>query len=208
MCLCAEQQTPWVAHQLAANRVVALPVQVWVVLAARGLNGDLQVVKRRESIRIIAVNRRHRRVVKQCTWTQSSTPSTEGRPATAWNSWKDSALVDTSLIWQGRKLINQLKVYNNVVALTQKSHDGTLVCVDASQQEVVGSIPGHLCVEIGCCHCVCVGFFQLYQRSIKHGRSIGQSKLSVRLLITMTDVRGSVTQTSVREKRLQEINFF
>lgn len=37
------------------------------------------------------------KVLKQFTWTQSSTPRTPGIPATLWNSWKDCSRLDGSL---------------------------------------------------------------------------------------------------------------
>lgn len=52
VCLGAEQQAPGVAHQLAADGVVALPVQVRVVLAVGGLDGDLEVVRARGPLRL------------------------------------------------------------------------------------------------------------------------------------------------------------
>lgn len=45
LCFSAEQQAPGVTHQLAADRVVALLVQVGVVLAAGRLDGDLNAVQ-------------------------------------------------------------------------------------------------------------------------------------------------------------------
>lgn len=52
VCLSAKQQAPGVAHQLAADRVDALLVQVGVVLAAGRLDGDLQVVRVRGLLRL------------------------------------------------------------------------------------------------------------------------------------------------------------
>lgn len=112
---CAEQQSSGIANKLTAHRVKALLVHVWWVFAVRGFDRDLEVKgdvwdqSGQHHTNIYSSNEFI--FYKRLTWTQSSTPSTPGNPASLWNSSKDCSLLEGSLFGKVENY-NKIKYHN------------------------------------------------------------------------------------------------